>query len=61
MNYLVCPNCQVKEVINSSNFGGCKVCGEARYAEDENGNCLIMWSTLNDTNNFDIWTGEEVA
>lgn len=53
--YLVCKQCRTKEGWTEGSVPQPCACGAPRYAEDENGAPMVMWSS---TGNLTDWRGE---
>lgn len=43
--WLVCKTCGIKEaILEQTRFVACTECGAARFAEDDAGRALVVWS-----------------
>lgn len=53
--WLVCPHCGTKELIQDQTvFGACPECkGGPRYAKDDDGNDVLVWSGFEDITKWD--------
>ncbi len=61
--WLVCKNCQIKEALLATSptfLKGCEVCGDARFAEDDEGRPMILWSVPQDPNDFNPSGGKRL-
>lgn len=55
MGYLVCKCCGRKELItNDTVFRDCSLCKAPRYAEDEKGNALIVFTKIDNPLSWDL-------
>jgi hypothetical protein len=51
--WLVCKRCKSEEpILPSTPIVGCNVCGEPRYAVNDDGYPMVLWSKVAD---FDRW------
>lgn len=56
--WLVCKRCEVQEaILPTTPIVGCTWCGAPRYAVNDDGEPMIIWSKIND---FEKWDSEGV-
>lgn len=53
--WLRCPHCGAKELVQpETTFGACPECGGGpRFAEDDIGSPMLVWSDLDDVTSWD--------
>lgn len=57
--WLVCKRCRIEEpILADTPIVGCNRCGEPRYAVNDNGQPMLLWSKIHD---FDSWEEDETT
>jgi hypothetical protein len=55
-SWLVCKRCRVEEaILPTTPIVGCPTCGDPRYAVNDEGQPLLIWSKIHD---FDSWDSD---
>jgi hypothetical protein len=58
-SWLVCKRCGVKEaILPCTKLSGCTTCGEARFAENDDGEPMVIWSVPQNPDSFDTGNPE---
>jgi hypothetical protein len=57
--WLVCKRCKIQEaILPTTPIIGCQTCGAARYAVNDDGQPMVIFSKIHD---FDSWDDNDVG